>query len=493
MDKNENKNIGRFSSYLDATARIGNFFQKNDPSNFTSKNFNYSTCIRSECMGAVFGDYAPGDWNAYTYRLAQRRKRYKGNKAKSHEHFNRVAQILNNQEVVLISHRFFMYNEVIEGKQYNRILDPILEEYRKLDYRVCKLHYMDKIAKNPYHTGYQFEFRQLVEIFSNEKNDGLVEPISQEVEEQISKINLPVNKAAVAWQVEIIEWLSKELKSILKNSSIKLIIASENLHVFNQALFLATRFTGITSVEMAHGSQSKQDIGYSTWAKQEISNLISPDFFWTWDDFVQKRFTAHRYDHAQVINGGIPYAIKWSEKEYDKLFISQLRDLNLLASGFSKTILLCTQPVNNCFPLFLGEYIKKSKDILFIHRPHPMEENSDFYKKQKQLYLSPLSDLQNFITFNNGDYPIHLLLGISSYMITPFSTVASESIPHNCNAIFSHVDSLLYFKEFIDENIFFTAFTYDRLKEIIDCNLKNKKLSIQTRKSLQSNLKSLIQ
>jgi hypothetical protein len=200
-----------------------------------------------------------------------------------------------------------------------------------------------------------------------------------------------------------------------------------------QALCVACRQLGITSVELQHGVQERNPI-YADWNAVPATGLTSrARVFWTWDQTsaqaIQSWASGASAAHSVVV-GGDPWLDMWLSSE-NRLAATLRADLQARrhAVGGTKHILVTLSSVEEILPEVVAGAVRKSPpDWRWWFRMHPVHLARR--RKQARAVVESLggdADLMDFAT----EVPLFALLQVMDAHVT----VGSSTVVQQAAAI----------------------------------------------------------
>ncbi|MDA7803420.1 hypothetical protein N8987_02435 [Crocinitomix sp.] len=371
----------------------------------------------------------------------------------------------HQSDILLFSADDTYYADKIEGKRYNRHLDPFYEKLLELKKSVSKLH-----------------MTALKEI-SNKKNEAQFLILDAEISEWIwldtefsdTNLNeaitticsrLDVSADSVRRRTGSIIALSKIVELILNKIQPKVIgivcfYCNESFAIINAAKRLK-----IKTIEIQHGKQGEKHFCYShnLTAKSQMS--LMPDYFWNWGINSARNINQHIANEGEQIKcivGGNLWLALWKNKNNQE---KEEKENNLFFENlnrFEKRILIGTQPIDiGLFPDFVFDLIKERKDIFWGVRLHPMQiERLDEFR-------SKLESIENVEIVQSTALPLYLLFNAFDIVITRWSSVALEAILFNLTSVIIDEFGVESFHKEIKAGDIKIALNKQQLIEIID-------------------------
>lgn len=270
------------------------------------------------------------------------------------------------------------------------------------------------------------------------------------------------------------QWFSKILKTIQPKVAI---VGYSYNSAEAMALIRACRKSGILTVEIQHGVQGQEHIGYRSWAKlPEQGYDTLPDIFWTWGEEEKKNIDswANSRPHAhKAIVGGNPclhiYDQKGSHYSHDAAKLLKL-------SGQDTLNVLFTAQAFDTLPSFLIEAIVKTPDWQWWIRIHPQ------YWKTEESIGKQLSENKalNARISTADQLPLIRLLEQSSVHVTEFSSSVLEAKTCGVASVVIHPSGMNIFKEFIESGYVVYADSAELLISNIQHQAKKKVHEIKT-------------
>jgi len=405
--------------------------------------------------------------------------------SKLHVHFTRIKRKIKNKvqfsiknlqllwstfftetDLLFLSQQFY-YSEKIDGKAYNRFIDPLFELFSD-QYQCLKV-----------------ENSNLIVNRLERKYQCLYFPIDRPSNKNRKEAKLAVNSA-----IKVLDQIA-ELASVDKRKLIRHLIGSLTSTIYYRCRYTALLkhlrpsvfFTTcyyfpsvmglnwaaynckIPTVDIQHGKQGKYQGMYSHWTKiPEGGYAMLPAWFWLWGQESVENIMRWQYDRIahRCVVGGYPWSSIWKKRFTFMQFASDVRKTY---DKYRKIILITLQGPQgshkDIFPDFIVEAIRISpKNWYWLIRNHPNYPKGKSIVKKK---LETINDSKYDID-NASSNSLYELLSISCFHITAHSSVCYEaevfSVP---TIIFGEDGRNLYSKELEEGRFHFC----DTAQEII--------------------------
>lgn len=240
---------------------------------------------------------------------------------------------------------------------------------------------------------------------------------------------------------------------LLTKSKVKTIFIVCFYSAYNMGITRAAARLGISTVDMQHGVQGKNNIAYSHWILPKEGYNTLPNFFLCWDvkdtDLINS--WAKGSPHKAFTGGDL-----WSETlRFDDPKIELKNKLPSVPTG-DLTVLFSLQPAKDEIPLNLVNAIKASTNIQWWFREHPL------YRKDPNSIRTTLNELgiSNKVKLGAvSDLPIPVILSKVDLHITNWSSVVLDAEKVGVPSIIIHPIGKDVFSDMIEEG---RAKYYDR-------------------------------
>lgn len=212
------------------------------------------------------------------------------------------------------------------------------------------------------------------------------------------------------------------------------------------AMIRATNNIGGNTIEYQHGVQNDFQPMYTNWGSCNNTPQSIPKIFWMWDEVSKKRIQnwATKHDRTVIVVGNLWYTyFVESKKEVETFYLVAL------------------QKVPEFFNFDLLEVIKKTPDVNWLFREHPLSPAPVEFKEKL------LCDFSNIEFDTNFSIGIEERLRFTTVCFTGFSTVGIEAINMGKKVIFTHKNALNGLKPYLDGESGFYANNSDQILRLL--------------------------
>lgn len=372
-------------------------------------------------------------------RIYLRRKNaeFKLKKDTSHEE--------TKSDICLLSQPIY-YSETLEGRPYNRIIDPIYEYFSK-DFNCLKLESIDNYEVIP-ERHYPCHF--FAPLPHSRKGGRAVSrsidkarPVLADIS-SLSKIPEQRLVDITAQCLQTVVRYRDTYQLLFEHFKPKVVLVPCYYVPTNMGLLWAASRMGIPTVDVQHGKQGKFQGMYSHWTSiPEKGYSLLPKWFWTWGQESAEnimRWQRERRNHRCLI-GGFPWLARWKKLGWDSDSFKRPHGKKII----TVTLQAPVGGLKDIFPDFIAEAIKSSpENCLWLLREHPN------YRQGRDYILNKLQgvDPSKYRIGKDIDFPLYSILANCDFHLTAYSTVCYEaesfSVP---TAIFSEIGKKLYEKE----------------------------------------------
>lgn len=355
---------------------------------------------------------------------------------------------LPTPKVLLFSPGNAYYTDQIDGKLYNRHLDPFLEELKLAGIATEKFHVITEAELNKKYAASSVFFlaKEIQDYIWNYSNHLFQKYHSEESNDLLKDLEL--NQNSVNKRIRFILALKRVLKMVLKRIRPETIAMVCFYDDYCFALNLAAKELGIKTIDIQHGKQGEKHFCYSHYISMKGSvSAMMPDFFWNWGADSVNTIKKHlnNKDEIKCIAGGNLWLAKWKQNDFFKpdkqgeVFIESLKK-------YKKRFLYSAQPIGDfVMPPFLKAFVAKHPEFFFCIRIHPRE------KKNIGKYLEEFAGHSNVEVLMSSELPLYYLLNHIDISITRWSSVALEALNFGCNSWLVDAFGVSSFKHQVDK------------------------------------------
>ncbi|MES0488491.1 MAG: hypothetical protein ABUK01_00760 [Leptospirales bacterium] len=359
------------------------------------------------------------------------------------------------KDILFVSHMAY-YSEIVDGKRFSRIIDPVYEEISK-EYSCLKISF-DKFSVPKRYRSYFFAPLRDNKTHFSEQEHVEIENFLRQISRIDKRINIDIRKDIINRLQKIAAYkdLSKKILLQFRPRAIILSVYYDNRHL---GMLWAAYDMHIPTIDLQHGKQGKYQAMYSHWTKipKEGYKTI-PTWFWNWGeasaDHIMK-WQPHRSTHRSMV-AGFPWMNKWKSLNTNGVLQKKINRKYIVLI----TLQGPTAGNPDILPNFIVRAIEESSDEYFwIIRPHYNSQVS------KRVAVDKLVDVDSKkYSINIGENAqLYELLSISNLHMTAFSSVCYEATGFNVPTIIWSKEGQEIYSEEILNHIFFYANNYKAL------------------------------
>jgi hypothetical protein len=370
---------------------------------------------------------------------------------------------LKETDVLLFSFGNAYYTDTIDGKLYNRHIDPFLEELGKLNIKASKFHILntDELS-NKFFSASSLLLKREYQDFIWHYSFFLTSKFHHSNLEVLLN-ELGVNVNSFYRRVRFILSLKEIFKIVLKRIQPKKIGVVCFYDVNSFAMILAAKELGIKTFDIQHGKQGSQHFCYSHLvnAKGRAKDLM-PDFFWNWGPDSCNNIQQFLLDKLDVncIAGGNLWMSKWKNSEFyflnedENIYIENLKK-------YDKAFLYSAQPLNDyVMPNFFKAIIKNHPTYFFGIRLHPRD------KVSLDKYVKEFEEFPNVEIKLSTEMPLYYLLKHMDFSITRWSSVALEALYFSCASMLVDPFGIESFKTYVEKGLIHSVLSYAEFDKV---------------------------
>lgn len=241
------------------------------------------------------------------------------------------------------------------------------------------------------------------------------------------------------------QWFNK----VLQITQPKVVIVGFSYNSANMmGLIRACRQLGILTIEIQHGVQGKEHIGYRRWANLPESGYDTlPEIFWTWSDAEKCNIDswANNNKAHRALVGGNPCLHIYHRN--GTLYSGNDQELGINQEKQSFNVLFTAQAFNH-LPSFLIDAMSKTPNWTWWIRIHPQYwECGESIRKQ-----IASNHLTNVNIDKASELPLVTLLENSNVHVTEFSSSVLEAKSCGVASVVINPTGVNLFKDLIDSN-----------------------------------------
>lgn len=389
-----------------------------------------------------------------------------------------------DSEILLYSSVGYLTDN-IEGKLYDRHIDPIKEFiYTGANKFVAQ--------ENPANTKFEassLRLDLLEELMEVEAHLGLMPKQSLEGETAIFdhfEEVFSIEVTQFTYRFNRILYLADYLRDILGTSNVKAVFLPCWYDDYSLSLISACRSLNIKTVDVQHGKQGKYHAMYTHFTKiPEKGYHFLPDYFWNWGEEYAENIAKWMSNeaHKTVVIGNLWTAI-WKEE----IFQHRSPELKILESkmdDFESRVIVSLQPIHDTIPDWLRNAVKEMPNTFFAFRPHPKQKEDEELKKN----VISLGENTDWDLCSN--LPLYPLLQLFECHLTPWSSVAFEAKLMGLKNGIIHLQGVEMYAEEIRNEVFTSVQSKNELKSFVTageqtpyegmvCNLEQIKSNVKS-------------
>lgn len=369
----------------------------------------------------------------------------------------------SNIDVLVVS-RYANLKDTLDGRTYDKILDPIIENLPK-DVSWKKI-IIGSIPKKQrwVHKTISFPLPFLGGFIRTNLSINRKKFLSK-----VSKYSNLVDWNEIADICYNIIYSKKYYEILLKIARPKVVFLVCYYETKHFGLISACKKLDIPTVEVQHGKQGKYQAMYNHWrVVPKRGHDILPDYFMQWgkqsvSHSVKTSSKTYLKHHKHIAIGNF-WISKWIH-ENDNIFTSktQKRFLDMLDKKYTTKILITLQTITDPLPQFVIKFIKKlPKGTIVLVRLHPQ-------------MLHQLNSIKKMIPKNTRcevninmatQIPLYPLLKKSDVHITAYSSVVYEALIFGVPTIvFDKRSKILYKKDISNKNFAYAGTANSMFKQ----------------------------
>lgn len=368
---------------------------------------------------------------------------------------------------------------LLEGKYYNHILDPMVELVKdKYSFFKFERYTREGEKKVPRFVetelvkpGYYFKKRA--------QGDGLPASSAQSEITGFAALKELVQEVTgtVILDVEFLKRRCNDIFSyrefftdILKKLRPKAVFLVCYYYPVALGLISACRRIGIPTVEVQHGKQGRYHGFYTRWTKvPEEGYEFLPDYFWVWGEECAlniNRWLPEGCHHHRAIIGGNRWLAKWVDAgeiplaDEAKVFFRSLDEME-------KVILFSMQPIKEFMPEHVLKAMKSSpKSWKWLLRLHPTQVRKGEIEEIRSVVEA--QGIDNYEIDITTKCQLFALLQHVDHHLTAWSTVCYEALAFGVPTTIIHPNGLDIYRDYIEKNIFHYSESSESLIDAID-------------------------
>jgi hypothetical protein len=364
-----------------------------------------------------------------------------------------LGQTLEGQRVGFMSFGTSYYSEKVDGKDYNRHLDPFVETVRGIPgmaEATVKIHPEKDRGLNMLHEASFLptnEIKALAHYYF--KSAAWPENEMNAFRKTVMEAGLgTVLKRSIGDFEDCLSMLpAAEIVLKQMNLSHLFVVCFYDLEVL--PFVIAAKRLGIKVIDIQHGKQGQVHHIYSHNPFIHRMKDMYPDVFWNWGkasvEAIESWFT-DRANSPTCVPGGNLFTQKWLNEDFASDYSGSAR-LGALAKEHESVLLFCGDPIEELLPEMVVEYVSQNPKVLILIRLHPSMKNR-IGGFQKQL---PYENVE--ITISTAA-PLYAILKSVDCLMTAWSSVCIEGLLFKKPTILTHENGVDLYQSYIDKGYF---------------------------------------
>lgn len=385
--------------------------------------------------------------------------------------------------------------EFIDGILYDRLCDPLIEEFHRINHSSLILNYSLKYDNRFPTNSASVNIREHIDnivscihsenSFKYELNE--FDKFNSMLKEfyRLNDLNIPIlDVKTLKNQAIKIREIANYFKVIFSKTKPSLGFIVCYYDLIGMAFNLACREVGITSVDIQHGHQGDFHWAYSSWNNIPKDGYeLLPSFFWCWGDEGVRTIKNWNKDHIQyhnVIKGGNPWIDMWKTTNSKLANYYNQQIANILPKQHDVVNILFTlQPLYG-IEQWVIKAIENSPDSWYWWiRFHPRTEAKE--KIEIENKINSLTSKNVEIKFAT-ELPLLAWLNYIDVHVTGWSTCVIEAEAYDVSSVVIHMNGAEHYLAQIEKGLVIPAYKSNDLIEAI-------KLQLKKSKQLQNNVK----
>ncbi len=367
------------------------------------------------------------------------------------------------------------YADQIQGKFYNRHIDPLIDlvrdrhRYLKLELQTPKRKATEpRVEPTLFIRANQLVLDPAIQSTPWPTQIQNFADLQHLIQSLVPTITL--SEADFVMQVHKILYYADCFQRILPILAPKAVFLVCYYAIPALALIYACRRQGIPTVDIQHGKQGIYHGLYSHWTSVPAQGYeLLPRYFWTWGRRSQQTIAQWQPDPCphQPIVGGNRWLAQWKEmwQETRKETAMDASQSDPIPAGMTKRILVSLQPADPVFPPQLVEAIQRSpSDWFWLLRLHPRQQRDrpNLEQQRQDLNLPDRAVLHDAI-----DYHLYKLMNQVNHHLTCWSSVGYEALAFDIPTTIIHPSGWQLYTEDIRQGYFSYADTADEILRAI--------------------------
>lgn len=343
---------------------------------------------------------------------------------------------------ILFFSRWENHSEKVNGRFYDRCLDPILEQCKtRTNNLKIELDSPQSRQKQPRWEPSIYIDPTPCLIKEHLIRCCLSRTLKQHRIQNFAELQFIIHQNTDFWldeqqllnQIYLLQSYQTFFTDLLSIIRPKVVFLVCYYYIVAMALVKVCRELGIKTVEVQHGIQGKLHSLYAHWSKIPQSGYdFLPDYFWVWSEQCQRDmmetrppFGGNQTHHIPLVGGNL-WLAKWSKEDFglseaEKAFLNQLRQ-------YQKVILVSLQTFDmlpELLDLLVPAMQEGAGSWFWLIRFHPLHQG----EREVKRVLSALQPhgLTNFEIEFSTKTPLYSLLRHCDYHVTVHSTVCHEA------------------------------------------------------------------
>jgi hypothetical protein len=250
------------------------------------------------------------------------------------------------------------------------------------------------------------------------------------------------------YSLQYVEVLSRVFQRWLEGTACRYLLVDCWYGQESMAATLAARRLGIPAVDIQHGQQASTHFCYASWTRKPREGYETvPEAFWVWGDDDAIALPEESRPGNRVLVGGNLWLNMWKEAR-EPLLRQSVEKACLLSDGWTKTVLVTTQPVADMTPV-LDAIRRSPRNWRWLLRLH--QRTPDIVQTGRT--LAEKAGHPGVDVVNATRQPLFALMQASDVHVTGFSTCGLEALAFGKPTVLFHPTGREAYAKCLDEGV----------------------------------------